>query len=346
MAHSHPAQAADSRPGRTALITGISGQDGSYLADSLLADGYEVHGIVRSSIEENLPLIGGREGLTLHTLDLLAPGELELLVARLQPNEIYSLAAVSSVFESWRSPQLTGAVNGQVVVRLLDSAHTLQEAVGRPVHLVHASSAEIFGQAADSPQTEETSIRPTSPYGASKAYAHLSVGVFRGRSLSASNCILYNHESPRRPETFVTRKITAGVARIKRGLQETIELGNLDARRDWGWAPDYVQAMRLAAAAPESGDFVIATGVAHTIGEFLDAAFSRVGISDWSKLVKQNPEFVRPVDPSEQRGDASKAAEVLGWRPTVGFEAIVQRMVDNDLALIDAAQSSGRPVDE
>ncbi|CAN5127556.1 GDP-mannose 4,6-dehydratase [soil metagenome] len=316
-----------------ALITGISGQDGSYLAQSLLADGYEVHGVVRKPAEENLAAIGVDPRLTLHQVDLLATGALENLVAAVRPHELYSLAAVSSVFESWRSPVQTGAINGQVVVRLLDSASRLHED-GHDVRVLHASSAEIFGQATVSPQTEATAIRPSSPYGASKAYAHLSVGVFRGQGVHASNCVLYNHESPRRPENFVTRKITASVARISRGLQDRIELGNLDARRDWGWAPDYVDAMRRAVAAPQGGDFIVATGVSHTVHDFLDAAFARVGITDWAGLVVQNPEFVRPVDPAEQRGDASKARDELGWAPSVDFTTIVERMVDNDLELL------------
>lgn len=317
-----------------ALITGISGQDGSYLAESLLADGYEVHGIVRNPTEENLTALGSHPSLTLHAVDLLAPDALENVVAETSPHELYSLAAISSVAASWNDPVQTGAVNGQVVVRLLEAASDVQQRSGHPVHLVHASSAEIFGQAAETPQVETTAIRPASPYGASKAYAHLSVGVYRGRGLHASNTILYNHESPRRPEAFVTRKITASVARISAGLQQGIELGNLDARRDWGWAPDYVAAMRLAAGAEEAGDFIVATGVSHTIGDFLDAAFARVGIVDWSGLVSINPAFVRPVDPAEQLGDASKARRELGWAPTVDFETLVARMVDHDLELL------------
>ncbi|MEF2977761.1 GDP-mannose 4,6-dehydratase [Subtercola sp. YIM 133946] len=317
-----------------ALITGISGQDGSYLAESLLADGYDVHGIVRDDTEENLAALGRPGRLTLHTVDLQAPDALEEVVALTSPDELYSLAAISSVAASWKDPVQTGAVNGQVVVRLLEAALRVEQQAGHPVRLVHASSAEIFGQAGETPQVETTAIRPSSPYGASKAYAHLSVGVYRGRGLHASNTILYNHESPRRPETFVTRKITASVARISAGLQQGIELGNLDARRDWGWAPDYVAAMRLAARAPEAGDFIVATGVSHTIADFLDAAFARVGIDDWSGLVTVNPEFVRPVDPAEQLGDASKARRELGWQPTVDFETLVARMVDHDLELI------------
>ncbi|WP_116417546.1 GDP-mannose 4,6-dehydratase [Subtercola boreus] len=316
-----------------ALVTGISGQDGSYLAESLLADGYEVHGVVRNATEENLRTLGDPSNLTLHSTELLAPDALENLVREVRPDELYSLAAVSSVAASWSSPVETGAINGQVVVRLLDAAFRLQED-GHPVRVLHASSAEIFGQAAETPQVETTAISPSSPYGASKAYAHLSVGVFRQRGLHASNTVLYNHESPRRPENFVTRKITASVARISRGLQHGIELGNLDARRDWGWAPDYVNAMRLAVAAPEAGDFIVASGVSHTISDFLAAAFGHVGITDWEGLVSVNPEFVRPVDPAEQLGDASKARRELGWQPTVDFETLVARMVEHDLELL------------
>lgn len=318
-----------------ALISGISGQDGSYLAESLLADGYQVHGIARSANPDDIGNLRDGERLEIHHLDLATGDGLEELVSVVQPDEVYSLAAVSSVARSWQEPVLTGAINGQAVVRLLNAAHAVQEASGKRVSFVQASSAEIFGEAEHSPQNEETRIRPTSPYGAAKAYAHHAVGVYRLRGLIASNCILYNHESPRRGEAFVTRKITSGVARISRGLQDSLELGNLDARRDFGWAPDYVRAMRLAAGADNGDDYVIATGRSHTISEFLDAAFDRVGISDWSSYVSVNPAFIRPADPSELRGDASKAHRLLGWSPTVDFDEIVTRMVDNDLALLD-----------
>ena len=197
----------------------------------------------------------------------------------------------------------------------------------------------LFGRATEAPQNENTAIRPTSPYGASKAYAHHLVGVYRGRGLFASNCILYNHESPRRPETFVTRKITQGAARISRGLQEELVLGNLDARRDWGWAPDYARALSLAARADAADDFVIATGTTHSVRDFVARAFARAGIDDWSPYVTVSDEFRRPVDPSLQVGDSSRARNILGWMPTVAFEEIVDAMVDEDLALIDGDPS-------
>lgn len=318
-----------------ALISGVSGQDGSYLVDDLVSAGYEVHGLTRSRDPRDTGDLAADSRVTLHECDVARPEGIAHIVHSVQPDEVYSLAAISSVHESWQNPVLTGAVNGQGVVALLEALHEHERESGKSVRFVHASSAEIFGQAAHAPQNEQTPIAPTSPYGASKAYAHFSVGVFRARGMHASNCILYNHESPRRPAHFVTRKITMAVARIGRGLQDRLELGNLDARRDWGWAPDYVRAMRLAAQADAPNDYVIATGVSHSVSEFLDAAFARVGIADWSELVTQNPDFVRPVDPTEQRGDASRAREELGWQTTVDFETIVQRMVDHDLQLLD-----------
>jgi len=200
------------------------------------------------------------------------------------------------------------------------------------VRLVQASSAEIFGEPAVSPQDESTPIRPVNPYGAAKAYAHLMVDVYRRRDLHAVSAILYNHESPRRPTQFVTRKITSTVAAIAKGRSDGLALGNLDARRDWGWAPDYVDAMVRAARADEPRDYVVATGVGHSVRDFVAAAFRRAGIDDWSDLVTVDPEFVRPADPTDLTGDATRARELLGWSPTVGFEELVGRMVDADLA--------------
>ena len=230
-----------------ALITGISGQDGSYLAESLVRQGYDVHGVIRSRSREDAGDGVLADEVTLHTVDIADTARLAALVAEVAPTEIYSLAALSSVWKSWADPVLTAQINSLPVAQLLESAWQLQQQTGAPVRLVQASSAELFGDALESPQTETTTIRPTSPYGAAKAYAHLMVGLYRERGLFASSCILYNHESPRRPETFVTRKITAAAARISAGLQERLELGNLDARRDWGWAPDYVDALHRAA---------------------------------------------------------------------------------------------------
>jgi GDPmannose 4,6-dehydratase len=216
-------------------------------------------------------------------------------------------------------------------VALMESAHQVQERTGRPVRFVQASSAEIFGEPAVSPQTEATPIRPVNPYGAAKAYAHLMVDVYRHRDLHAVATILYNHESPRRPERFVTRKITSTVAAISEGRADRLVLGNLDARRDWGWAPDYVDAMVRAARAERPADFVVATGVSHSVHDFVAAAFARVGIEDWAGLVATDPEFVRPADPTDLTGDPTRARDLLGWEPTVGFEELVGRMVEADL---------------
>lgn len=318
-----------------ALVTGISGQDGSYLAESLLARGYELHGVVRSGAPGDLSDSTAALRATLHHIDITDTSALGALVSDVAPDEIYNLAAVSSVFRSWAEPVYTAEVNALPVAALLEAAWTVQNTAGKQVRLVQASSAELFGQATESPQNELTPIRPSSPYGAAKAYAHHMVGVYRQRGLFASNCILYNHESPRRPEAFVTRKITASVARISRGLQDSLELGSLDSRRDWGWAPDYVDALQRACRADTPDDFVIATGVTHSIADFVSAAFARVGISDWTSLVTINDAFSRPVDPAEQVGDASKARAELGWTPTMGFEEIVGAMVDADLEILD-----------
>ena len=319
-----------------ALITGISGQDGSYLAESLVRQGYDVHGVIRSRSREDAGDGVLADEVTLHTVDIADTARLAALVAEVAPTEIYSLAALSSVWKSWADPVLTAQINSLPVAQLLESAWQLQQQTGAPVRLVQASSAELFGDALESPQTETTTIRPTSPYGAAKAYAHLMVGLYRERGLFASSCILYNHESPRRPETFVTRKITAAAARISRGLQDSLELGTLDTRRDWGWAPDYAHALELAAHADTADDFVIATGETHSIADLVALAFARVGIDDWQKHVSVSAEFARPLDAAEQLGDASKARSVLGWTPTKSFEDIVAAMVDNDLALLDS----------
>ncbi|TFC72406.1 GDP-mannose 4,6-dehydratase [Cryobacterium sp. TMS1-20-1] len=318
-----------------ALITGISGQDGSYLAEALLAQGFTVHGAVRSEAEVDLPAIAHPD-VAYHRVDMSEPERLKLLIEDVGPDHIYNLAAMSSVFQSWQQPIQTAAVNAIPVAQILESAWQLQERRGRPVRVVQASSAELFGNAQESPQTELTPVRPTSPYGAAKAYSHHLINVYRGRGLFASSCILYNHESSRRPESFVTRKITASVARISLGLQDRLELGGLDARRDWGWAPDYARALALTVQADEPDDFIIATGISHSIADFARLAFARVGIADWRRFVDLNDAFTRPVDPVAQVGDASKALRVLGWKPTKPFAEIVADMVDNDVSLLTA----------
>jgi len=310
-----------------AFVTGASGQDGTYLTERLLAEGVEVHALCQPG--EPTALAAGVEQ---HVGDLTRVDEVRSLLVDLAPDEVYNLAAVSSVARSWAEPDLTAQVNGTAAVALLESALQAQEKSGHPVRFVQASSAEIFGEPACSPQDERTPVRPVNPYGAAKAYAHLMVEVYRRRDLHAVGAILYNHESPRRPETFVTRKITATVAAIATGRADRLELGNLDARRDWGWAPDYVDALVRAARADQPRDYVVATGVSHSVRDFVAAAFRHAGIDDWSGLVSTNTAFERPADPSELMGDASRARELLGWAPTVDFEGLVGRMVDADLA--------------
>ena len=310
-----------------ALITGITGQDGSYLAEMLLSRDVEVHGVVRSEAETVTP------GATAHYLDLASLVDVAGLVRDLRPDAIYNLAAVSSVFQSWEQPATTAWLNGVLVADLLAVVREFHSA-GHELRFIQASSAEIFGTPDASPQNEFTTIRPTSPYGAAKAFAHGLVGAYRAAWVFASSVILYNHESPRRPETFVTRKITAAAARISLGLQDRLELGNLDARRDWGWAPDYVDALARAASADEPGDFVIATGVAHSVKEFVRAAFERAGVDDWRSCVSVSDSLLRTGDAPEQVGDASHARASLGWAPTMEFEDIVNAMVDADIALL------------
>ncbi len=308
------------------LITGVTGQDGSYLAEALVAEGAEVHGTTVSADEVATP------GVRLHPLDLAQPG-IGALIRELRPDVIYNLAAISSVYGSWQQPDLTARVNALAVAEALNAVRELG-ASGHDARFVQASSAEMFGIPSEVPQRETTPVRPTSPYGAAKAYAHALVGTYRGSGVWASSCILYNHESPRRPETFVTRKITAAAARISRGLQDRLELGNLAAQRDWGWAPDYVDALQRAAAAEHPDDYVIATGVSHSVEDFVRSAFARVGIDDWRSRVAVSDELLRAGDAPQQLGDATRAREVLGWSPTVDFDTLVAAMVDHDLELL------------
>lgn len=309
-----------------AFVTGISGQDGSYLAERLIAEGVEVHALAHP---DDAP--SEAPGVTLHSGDLADVEAIRRLVLDLAPDEVYNLAGLSSVARSWTEPDLTARVNALGAAGLMESARLSQERRGAQVRFVQASSAEIFGEPATSPQDESTPIRPVNPYGASKAYAHVMVGVMRSRDLHAVSAILYNHESPRRPAQFVTRKITSTVAAIAQGRADRLALGNLDARRDWGWAPDYVDALVRAARTGQARDYVIATGVAHSVRDFVAAAFARCGIDDWEQYVEIDPEFVRPTDPTELTGDASLARDALGWSPTVEFDEIVGRMVEADL---------------
>ena len=309
-----------------ALITGAGGQDGHYLVEQLVADGTEVHVLLHPAEEppEN-------PSVTTHPGDVTDLEATRSLVLDLAPDEVYNLAAISSVARSWDDPEGVFKVNGEAAVWLMEAAHLVQRQHDRPVRFLQASSAEIFGEPEVSPQDEGTPMRPVNPYGTSKAFAHNMVGVYRTRGMHASAVILYNHESPRRPTHFVTRKITSTVAAIASGRAHELALGNLDARRDWGWAPDYVDARVCAVRADEAADYVVATGKSHSVREFAAAAFAAAGIDDWTHLVRVDPAFVRPVDPTELVGDASRARTRLGWAPTKDFEQIVAAMVESDL---------------
>ncbi len=329
-----------------ALITGISGQDGSYLSEQLLGRGYEVHGIVRRSSSFNTGRIEHlyrdpheREvRLFTHYGDLTDAGRLTKLIYELQPDEIYNLGAQSHVRTSFEIPEYTAEVTGLGALRVLEA---VREA-GAGCRVYQASSSEAFGSAPP-PQSEATPLRPVSPYGVAKAMAHWTCASYRqSYGIHCVSGILFNHESPRRGETFVTRKITRALARISAGLQQRLYLGNLDARRDWGWAPDYTEAMWLMLQADEPRDYVIATGESHSVREFLALAAARLDL-DWEAFTEIDERYFRPAEIDEIRGDATLARERLGWAPTVGFEELVARMVDADVALLDD-ELAGRAV--
>lgn len=308
-----------------AFITGVTGQDGTYLARRLVEEGADVHGLVRPGSTSVVP-----PGVIVHEADVRDAAALARLVAELQPAELYHLAGQSSVGASWIDPVGTVEQTGTPVAALL-----LAVAESSPrTRLVVASSSEIFGAAA-APQDEETPISPVSPYGAAKALAHFLVAAFRARGLHASSGILYNHESPLRDERFVTGKIAASVARIARGHQDRLTLGALDVERDWGWAPDYIDALTRAVRHPTPDDYVIGTGSTHSVREFAVAAFAAAGIQDGERLIDVDPALVRPADPVTQRANSAKAQRVLGWHPTIAFPEIVERMVLARLAELD-----------
>jgi len=320
-----------------ALITGITGQDGSYLAEFLLAKGYEVHGVIRRASTFNTrrldhiyrdPHNGEEVRLRLHYGDIGSSGNLSDIIHQVQPDEIYHLAAQSHVRVSFDLPDYTGDVTGLSTVRILEAMRR----TGVEARFYQASSSEMFGSAPP-PQDERTPFRPQSPYAAAKLYAYWVTCNYRDAyDIFACNGILFNHESPRRGETFVTRKITRALAAIMAGKQEHLYLGNLDAKRDWGYAPDYVEAMWLMLQQDEPADFVIGSGEAHTVREFLDEAFGYVGLN-WHDYVRIDPRYFRPTEVDYLLADAGKAREQLGWRPRVRFAELVRIMVDADLAL-------------
>jgi len=324
---------------KRALITGITGQDGSYLAELLLENGYEVIGMVRRL---STPNVGRIEHLlnrvTLRPADLLDQLSLLRLVEDVRPHEVYNLAAMSFVPASWDQPMLTGEFNSQGVTRLLDAVRRVDPSI----RFYQASSSEMFGKVREVPQTELTPFHPRSPYGVSKVFAHyITVNYRESYGLFAVSGMLFNHESPRRGLEFVTRKVTDGVARIKLGLQEKLSIGNLDAHRDWGFAGDYVRAMWLMLQQERPDDYVIATGVSHSVRELVEIAFSRVGL-DWQKHVYQDPALLRPAEVDHLLGDASKAHTELGWKPQVDFKQLIEMMVDADLERLSAASAATR----
>ena len=318
-----------------ALITGITGQDGQHLAEFLHGKGYEVYGLVKG---QNNPKLGAL--LDEMPFIQVVPGDLTDLTSLVsalnlvQPDEVYNLGAISFVAVSWNQAELTASTTGLGALRMLEAIRIVGGAENNPVRFYQASSSEMFGKVRETPQTEMTPFHPRSPYGCAKVFGHyITMNYRESYGMHASSGILFNHEGPRRGLEFVTRKITNAVARIKLGLQDELVLGNLDAKRDWGYAGDYVEAMWLMLQQDQPDDYVIATGEAHTIGDFLDLAFAHVGISDWRPYVRQDPRFMRPAEVDLLIGDASKARRQLGWVPKVDFSNLVAMMVDHDLSL-------------
>ena len=321
-------------PGRRALITGITGQDGSYLAELLLEKDYEVFGMTRRASTENVDRIAHLvDRVNLIQGDLLDGPSLASALRTAEAHEVYNLAAQSFVPTSWNQPVLTAEFTGVGVTRILEAVR----AVDPDIRFYQASSSEMFGKVREVPQNEETPFYPRSPYGVAKTYGHyITVNYRESFGLYAVSGILFNHESPRRGLEFVTRKISDGVARIKLGLAEELRLGNLDAERDWGYAGDYVEAMWRMLQEDEAEDYVIATGERHSVREFCELAFARVGL-DANQYVKTDPEFLRPAEVDQLVGDAAKARERLGWQPRHSFRDLVEMMVDADLARLSVA---------
>ena len=330
---------------KKALITGITGQDGSYLAELLLSKGYEVHGIIRRASTFNTHRLDGiyqdphlpGTRLFLHYGDLNDASSLNIILKKVRPDEIYNLGAQSHVRVSFEVPEYTGEVTGLGATRLLEAVRELGMT---GVRIYQASSSEMFG-ASPPPQSEKTPLYPRSPYGAAKVYAFwISVNYREAYGLHVSNGILFNHESPRRGETFVTRKVTRAAARIKLGLDKKLFLGNLEAKRDWGYAKDYVEAMWLMLQQSEADDYVIATGESHTVRELCEAAFGHVGL-DYRKYVEVDPRYYRPTEVDFLLGDPSKAERKLGWKPRTSFKELIRIMMESDLAQMEREKRAG-----
>lgn len=320
------------------LVTGANGQDGTYFVRRILADGRDVHGMCHSAqgaerLEQDFPAASA------HVVDLADAVGIRTLVDVVEPTHVINLAGNTSVAHSWQYPGETAEILGVGAVRLLETSWQLGARTGRSVAFVQASSAEIFGDATDFPQSESTFRRPVTPYGAAKSFAHEMVGVYRKRGMFASSTVRYIHESPNRPASFVSRKITREVARISLGLSDRLVLGNIDVHRDWGYAPDFVDAMVRISLAEVPNDFIVATGVSHSVRDFVSTAFRHVGIDDWEKSVHIDPAFYRPADPKALVGDPQRLMDI-GWVPSVTFEELVRLMVDSDFVDL-SGHSSG-----
>jgi GDPmannose 4,6-dehydratase len=331
---------------RRALITGVTGQDGSYLAELLVSKGYAVHGLRRRSstfgTERIEHLIRGNDPcVELHYGDLSDASGLARLIRQIRPHEVYNLAAQSHVRVSFDQPAYTADVTAVGTLRILEALRDVQDDTGEQIRFYQASSSEMYGKVVETPQKETTPFYPRSPYGVAKVYGHwITVNYRESYDLHASCGILFNHESPRRGETFVTRKITRAAARIKLGMQDKLHLGNLDAKRDWGFAGDYVEAMWLMLQQPQADDYVVATNELHTVREFCELTFSRLGL-DYSDFVEVDPRYFRPAEVDLLLGDATKANTKLGWTPRVSFQELVEMMVDGDLELARRERNAG-----
>jgi GDPmannose 4,6-dehydratase len=318
---------------KRALITGITGQDGLYLAELLLSKGYEVHGLVRGQNNPKLPLLQAElPDVRVLTGDLLDLSSLMRAFGEAKPDEVYNLGAISFVAYSWENAHLTSDVTGKGVLNMLEATRLYAGSDLQRVRFYQASSSEMFGKVQQVPQSESTLLWPRSPYGVAKVFGHyMTINYRESYGMHASSGILFNHESPRRGPEFVTRKVTQAVARISLGLQDQVALGNLEAKRDWGFAGDYVKAMWLMLQQDEADDYVVATGETHSIRELLDVAFRYVGVDDWERHVVQDPRFFRPAEVDLLVGDAAKARQRLGWTPEVSFAELVQMMVEHDV---------------